>query len=108
MSIGSLGIVAGLAGSQAAQRSTEVDQSQRDAESARARQTSLRAEQAAGIGQTEEDSQASDRDADGRRLWERPSSPEQQNAPAENQDATVPKLSKDPSGACGSELDLLG
>ena len=72
MSIGSLGIVGSLAGTSLAQKSAEVDKTQRDAADA-SRQTdaTARAENAEGIGQTEEDSGAGERDADGRRLWER-------------------------------------
>ena len=73
MSIGSLGIVGSLAGTALAQKSAEVDKTQRDAaDAARKTEATSRAESAEGIGQTEEESQAGERDADGRRLWERP------------------------------------
>ena len=71
MSIGSLGIVGGLAGTALPQRAAETDRVQREAsDQTRAADASQQAENAAGIGQTEEDSQTSERDADGRRLWE--------------------------------------
>ena len=73
MSIGSLGIIGGLAGTPLPQRAAETEKTQRDnADQSRVSQAAERAEQAAGIGQTEEDSQANERDADGRRPWEQP------------------------------------
>ncbi len=108
MSIGSLGIIGSLASTPLTQRAAEADKNpQAAAEQARAAEAGERAELAAGIGQTSEDSEASDRDADGRRLWERP--PEKK--PAEGEPATAeapPCLSKDPTGARGGELDLVG
>src|SRR5216117_2848716 len=108
MSIASLGIVGGLAGTGLPQRAAEADKVQRETtEQARAAQASEQAENAAGIGQTEEDSQTSERDADGRRLWE-----EQRRAkakPAEPVESGIQApLAKDPSGACGGTLDLVG
>jgi hypothetical protein len=107
MSIGSLGIVGGLAGTALPQRAAESERVQRETvEQTRATQASEQAENAAGIGQTEEDSQTAERDADGRRLWEQQQrSP---NAASENaKEAHVP-LAKDPSGACGGLLDVMG
>jgi hypothetical protein len=109
MSIGSLGIIGGLAGTPLPQRAAEADKTQRDAaDQTRAAQAAERAEMAAGIGQTEEDSQANDRDADGRRPWEMPANPDQ--APeAANPTAESPTArSKDPTGTCGAELDVDG
>jgi hypothetical protein len=70
------------------------------------------AEQSAGIGQTEQDQETSERDADGRRLWERP------DEKAKTDPATEPKTaaeaevhnrqSKDPTGQSGTKLDLTG
>src|SRR5690242_8738741 len=72
MSIASLGIAGGLAGSGLTQRATEVDRVERESvEQDRAADGERRAEHAGGIGETEQDSQTSDRDADGRRVWER-------------------------------------
>lgn len=108
MSIGPLGIVGGLAGAPLAQtKGSELERAQQDT-SAQARETKTNqtAEQAAGIGLTDgEDHQASDRDADGRRLWE---------APAGGGDGTkaeqppTPRQSKDASGVSGTQLDLSG
>ena len=107
MSIGSLGIVGSLAGTALTQKAAEVDKTQRDAADA-ARQTdaAARAESAQGIGETEEESEASDRDADGRRLWER----QQQKPPEEEQTASTPPEThaKDPEGISGGILDLTG
>ena len=107
MSIGSLGFIGGVAGSPLAQsKGSEVERSQHDA-TVRQRQTQgdQKAEQAAGIGATDaDDNQASDREADGRRLWERP--PEQ--AADEETDSAVASQagSKDATGQSGTRLDL--
>jgi type II secretory pathway pseudopilin PulG len=109
MSIASLGIVGGLAGTGLPQRAADADKVQRETtEQTRTAQASDQAENAAGIGQTEEDSQTSERDADGRRLWE-----EQRRAKAKPAEpaataAFQTPLAKDPSGACGGQLDLVG
>jgi len=108
MSIGSLGIIGGLAGTPLPQRSAEADKTQRDnADQSRVSQAAERAEQAAGIGQTEEDAQANERDADGRRPWEQPPNAK----PKEEQPAANDPLhgrSKDPTGSCGAQLDIDG
>ena len=109
MSIASLGILGGLASTPLSQRAAEADKTQQEtADQSRVSRAAERAEQAAGIGQTEEDSQAGDRDADGRRLWEEPGKPQ-------SSDSTLPSVAqatgvraKDPSGACGGQLDLVG
>ena len=111
MSIGSLGIVGSLAGTALSQKAAEVDKTQRDASDA-ARQTdaAARAESAEGIGQTEEESQAGERDADGRRMWERQvkKSPEAE-AEVASTDAIAPAAqAKDPEGISGGVLDLTG
>ncbi|HMC11856.1 MAG TPA: hypothetical protein VKH44_11220 [Pirellulaceae bacterium] len=108
MSIGSLGIVGGLAGTALPQRAAEADRVQREtSEQARAAEATEQAENAAGIGQTEEDSKTSERDADGRRLWEK-----QDGAPRKPGELAAPEprvpVAKDPSGVCGGQLDLVG
>jgi hypothetical protein len=108
MSIASLGIIGSLAGTPLPQRAADADKVQQGAgEQSRATDAAERAEGAAGIGQTEEDSEASERDADGRRLWE------QQQAKVTAQNASEatdspPLRSKDPTGSCGGQLDLTG
>jgi hypothetical protein len=110
MSIGSLGIIGGLAGSALPQRATETVRADRESiEQTRALKTAERAELAAGIGQTEEDAGTSERDADGRRLWELD---ELINKSKDSTDSTAAaasaSLSKDPSGTRGLQLDLTG
>ncbi|TWT99668.1 hypothetical protein Pla108_06110 [Botrimarina colliarenosi] len=74
MSMGPLGgIIGSTAGSPLSQ--TKGATSERAARDSAVKETAdqldLRAEKSAGIGQTEEDQGTADRDADGRRLWER-------------------------------------
>ena len=108
MSIGSLGIIGSLAGTALPQRAADVAKTESGTtDQARAQAAEEKAENAAGIGETEEDSQASERDADGRRPWEiaaqkkpAPDSPAAEDAAAQ--------LSKDPTGEAGGQLDLVG
>jgi hypothetical protein len=101
---GILGSAAGAPISQAT--GTAAERSQRDsAEVQRRADAEAKAEQAGGIGQTEEDEQTDERDADGRRLWER--SRRTANSDADRDDAGL-RQSKDTSGASGNSLDLLG
>jgi hypothetical protein len=107
MSLASLGIVSSIAGAGAMQRTQETEKAQRETpEQARAARAVESAANAAGIGQTEEDSEASDRDADGRRPWESPAAAQKSQSSDESTAATG--TSKDPSGSCGGVLDLLG
>jgi hypothetical protein len=72
MSVGPLGIIGSAAGSPLAQsQGSDVNRAQQDTAS-QSRQTHMseKAEHAAGVGQTEQDEEATDRDADGRRPWE--------------------------------------
>jgi hypothetical protein len=66
-----------------------------------------KAEQAAGIGQTEQDQESSERDADGRRPWEEAAKSPKQSA---NGGAPGPhsRQSKDATGQSGTQLDLTG
>src|SRR5947207_14047640 len=106
MSIASLGIIGGLASTASPQRAAESDRAERETiDQTRAAETAERAENAAGIGQTEEDSQSSDRDADGRRLWEKPARPKKSDPAPAPTDPALP-LAKDPTGSCGNQLDL--
>jgi hypothetical protein len=106
MSIGSLGIVGSLAGTPSPQRASETERVERETvDKARESDAADRAESAAGIGEAEGDSQASERDADGRRLWEMPALPTDESP----QDLALPASgSKDPTGQTGVNLDLLG
>jgi hypothetical protein len=108
MSIGSLGIVGGMAATPLSQRAAETDRAERDsADQARQLKSNVQAEAAAGIGQTEEDAETSERDADGRRPWEIPGG-QHDSAEKQQTDAASPSLAKDPTGATGGELDLVG
>lgn len=66
-----------------------------------------KSESASGIGETEHDQEASERDADGRRLWEAP--PEKQHQTQEGSPAAIEQRQvKDPNGIAGNALDLTG
>ncbi|MBX3412710.1 MAG: hypothetical protein KF708_08480 [Pirellulales bacterium] len=64
------------------------------------------ADAAAGIGETGEDSEASERDADGRRLWEEQAGKKQHDEGAADEPTAPP--SKDATGESGRQLDLTG
>jgi hypothetical protein len=106
MSIGSLGgVVGSAAGAPLSQtKGTEAERAQRETTAAeRGTDSAERSERAAGIGQTGEDQETSERDADGRRPWEaagRPAAAGDRSAP--------PRQSKDASGDAGTQLDLTG
>ena len=111
MSVGPMGMVGSTAGAPLAQsQGSDVDRAQQDtASQARQTQMSETAEQAAGVGHTEQDEEATDRDADGRRPWELGPTP---LAGALDEGEPAPDVascpSKDPSGLTGSQLDLQG
>jgi hypothetical protein len=100
-----LGSAAGTAASQTA--GAETERAQKDT-AARERLVDgqNKSERAAGIGTTDEDQQASERDADGRRLWEAPG---KKKSDSEEADAGEPqRRAKDPTGMSGNVLDLTG
>lgn len=103
MSIGPTTFAASLASLNQA-RGNETERAQHDT-AAKERQIAgdRQAESAAGVGTTEGDEAAGERDADGRRLWERP--PAAKATEAGKEEATNVK---DPSGQSGSLLDLTG
>ena len=107
MSIGPMGTLGSAAGSQLAQgQGSDVNRAQQDtADNARQTQSTDKAESAAGVGQTEQDEQATDRDADGRRIWELPPEAGEQEP---EQQALGEQRSKDPTGQKGGQLDLSG
>ncbi len=75
MSMGSVGgIVNSAAGAPISQTAgSETERAQKDSLAQhREIDSNQRSERAAGIGQTEQDQESSERDADGRRLWEAP------------------------------------
>lgn len=107
MSIGNAGVAmaASLAGAQQAERNSgATDRAVADAKNQERHSTSMeRADRSAGVGSSDEASTAAgDRDADGRRPWERIRRP---GRAAEEGDE--PK-SKDTSGQLGQTLDLSG
>lgn len=108
MSVGSTGLVGSLAGGQLQQaKGADAETVQHAArDQARRAQADRHAEAAAGVGETEQDHETEERDADGRRLWEKPPGGAQAEPPADEPAAVLP--AKDPSGQRGSQLDLLG
>ena len=107
MSIGPMGTLGSAAGSQLAQgHGSDVNRAQQDtADHTRQTQSADKAEAAGGVGQTEQDEGAADRDADGRRLWE--STPEAEEVVQEELESDEPR-NKDPTGQKGGQLDLSG
>jgi hypothetical protein len=108
MSIGSLGgIAASIAGTSLAQaKGSEVDRVQQDT-NAQQRQVhnEVKADSAAGIGETDgQEESAADRDANGRRPWERIG-----DGPSETDaEGTSGSHSRDATGESGTQLDLSG
>jgi hypothetical protein len=108
MSIGSVpGLIGSAAGAPLAQ--TKGGDTERMQQAAGAQQrkadSSEKAELAAGIGQTEEDQETSERDADGRLIWE---IDEQQKKLQEEEAARAERKSKDATGLSGNQLDVSG
>jgi hypothetical protein len=90
-----------LAGAETERASKDSSVQQRHAKS------EAKSESAAGIGETEQDQGTSERDADGRRLWEAP--PEGAHAAAEEPIEPIEhRQVKDPTGIAGNTLDLTG
>jgi len=108
MSMGPMsGILASAAGASLAKRTSDSDriQQQNAAQQGTARADQL-ADEAAGVGQTDgEDHDTQDRDADGRRLWELPPSPQNSTEDEGGGENTPPP---DPNKRCGTILDLSG
>ena len=109
MTSGVLVSAAGVSLSQTA--GAEAERAQKDG-AAQQRQVDgqEKSEKAAGVGTTDEDQQAGERDADGRRLWE--SQEKSKKKPGETDaeaDSGEPqRLAKDPTGMSGNALDLTG
>jgi hypothetical protein len=110
MSMGPMGGVIGSAAgaplSQTAGSETERAQKNSLAQN-RQVDSNQRAESASGIGQTEQDQESSERDADGRRLWEETAKKGKQPADGEAADGSA-RQSKDATGQSGTKLDLTG
>jgi hypothetical protein len=108
MSIGSFGFAGIGPGTILAQPAGDTDRAQHDSGAQQSQiHSDLKAEQAAGIGQTDgEDHETEDRDADGRRPWELP--PKKKAAAPTEAAIDEQPHSKDPSGQRGNALDLTG
>lgn len=107
MSVGPLGNAANVAASQLAQSQTDTDRSGKEVgDQSRSVESNSKAESAEGVGETDEQEAAGDRDADGRRLWEHQEEAASEDEASEN--AHKPGGSRDPSGARGNRLDLSG
>lgn len=110
MSIGSLGIIGGVAGSPLSQVKGDADRV-RAAADAQARQVDAQqqAEDAAGIGRTDgENHETHERDADGRRFWEAPPEPKSEASVVEEAPGDDVPHPADPTGQRGGQLDLTG
>jgi hypothetical protein len=110
MSMGPLGgVVGSAAGAPLSQSAgSETERAQKEAHVlGRQIDAEQLAERAAGIGQTEQDQESSERDADGRRPWEAPAKRGKGEKPPEPSDS-LPRQSKDATGQCGNQLDLTG
>jgi hypothetical protein len=109
MSVGSLGgVIGSAAGAPLSQtKGSEAERIGRDSAAVqREANAAEQADRAGGIGQTEQDGQASERDADGRRPWEAPT--RTSAADAESNTTEETRQSKDPTGITGTRLDLTG
>jgi hypothetical protein len=111
MSIGSLSFGSvGAATPLAQSKGSDVDRSQQESAAQEGQlQNDLKAEQAAGIGQTDGDEhEIEERDADGRRPWElarKRKKPPLAQAPTAPEEAPH---SRDATGQCGNALDVTG
>lgn len=111
MSIGPMsGVLGSAAGAPLSQtKGSETDRAARESAAQDNRvEAEKKADAASGIGQAEGSAASSDRDADGRRIWELPPEEEEQDsAEVPPADANA-KQAKGPKGETGSELDLTG
>lgn len=114
MSVGPTGTAGSISGSPLAQtQGGELDRTQQgNTSQSRRTQADRRAADAAGVGQTEQDHEASDRDADGRRPWELGHQPARDDATDPDSTDTTspgePPSSRDATGQRGNHLDLSG
>lgn len=110
MSVGPMGMAGSVAGGLPQIRSAETGRAEKQsADQARQTKSEQKAESAAGVGETAQDEKTSDRDADGRKLWEAPTEQaDEANEAAEDAVAHEPPQSKDPTGTSGGQIDLSG
>ena len=108
MSVGPLGILGSAAGSPLPQaKGADVETTQQTTSEQARRADAIRtAESAEGLGEMDQDQEAEDRDADGRRPWEcRRVEPGTAEPPA---DENPPSMAPDPTGQRGTQLDITG
>lgn len=114
MSVGPMGasIASSLAASNLAQRnSSDVSGAQQaTSNQSRAIDSAEKAEKAAGVGDPDESEKVSDRDADGRRAWERPQHEGEEAADEETPEEPTydDGHEPDPNSSKGHEIDLSG
>jgi hypothetical protein len=109
MNVASLGLASSVAGGTLAQPAAAADRvAQEVADRERAIDSAQRAERSAGIGQTEEDTETSERDADGRLPWEQAPQAGGDAQPPDGTTSASKSRPKDPTGVRGGQLDLLG
>jgi hypothetical protein len=105
------GIPASAAGISLAQVSgSDVDRAKADtAAQHRSFSSEMRAEKAAGIGETDgEDHTIDDRDADGRQAWDPGSGAATQSPSGHSEPELDARQGRDPTGDSGGELDITG
>jgi len=109
MSVGSLGgIITSAAGAPISQTAGgETERTKDSLNQGRQVDAKQKAESAAGIGQTEQDQQSSERDADGRRPWEVHEKTKKEAAEAAAADTAI-RHGRDATGQSGTKLDLTG
>lgn len=110
MSIGPFGgVVGSAAGAPLSQsKGSETDSSTQAGAAKRQTDAAEKAEAASGIGTTEEDQQAGDRDANGQRMYEDVLEIESTDEEDELNGETPPPTRKPDTDDTGSKLDLLG
>jgi hypothetical protein len=112
MSVGSLGgIINSATGAPLSQTAgSETERAKDSLNQSRQVDANQKAERAGGIGQTEQDQETSERDADGRRLWEAQDDKNRQGKSRTEAEAgeTPARQSKDSTGQSGTKLDLTG
>ncbi len=111
MSVGPMsGVASSAAGAPLSQtKGSETERAQKDAIAAkRQADGDKKAEKASGVGATEGDEGVSERDADGRRMWEMSQSKEESAGDSNAAGGEPVKQAKDLTGSSGKSLDLTG
>ncbi|MFT5527054.1 MAG: hypothetical protein ACI9HK_005036 [Pirellulaceae bacterium] len=111
MSTGPMGMIGSAAGTHLSQtKGSDTQRAQQDTETQQRQVDSdKKAENAAGLAEADQQSETSERDADGRKLWESQTQPNAKNEQEDSADSPPPPpQSKDPAGVRGNNLDLSG